>query len=57
MKNKILKTITGVAAVLAIFSVCAADSAPLVAMIGLLISNVWLVPFFKINEDVINRDF
>lgn len=62
MKNKVIKTITAVMAVVWLVSVSMADSASYKPMITLAISTAWLVYFFwcngwfvGVNDYVYNR--
>lgn len=49
MKNAILNSITAVMFLIMVLCMCAIDSCPLVACIGLLVSLAWMVVFAYVN--------
>lgn len=49
MKNKILKTITAISAVLLVIGICTLDSDSMIPFIVSCICLAWIVPFLKIN--------
>lgn len=51
MKNKILKTITAVAAIVAMFSACSVDSKSLLPCAVLVICLAWLLLFGYANKE------
>ena len=49
MKNAILNLITGIMICIMILSMCAVDSRPIVACIGLVVSLAWIAVFAYVN--------
>lgn len=51
IKNAILLTITRIAAVVLIVSICCVDSASIIPIVAFLLSMTWLVLFAYANND------